>query len=138
MISGNAAWAHILAKDQLLDSSACIGGEAIFITDDTIMEDSYSFLEPFLKARSMKASQMTFPATLAIIFVVFLHALSRLLRPLIQIKNPFPHPSVLYFIVCLYCFNRLKATLRLNYKPLYDPEESIANSLSYYKTIPLK
>ena len=78
-----------------------------------------------------------FPATLAVIFVLFLYVVSRLLRPLVKIKNPFPHPATLYFIVCFYCFNRLKATLRLDYKPIYSHEESIGKSLDYYREVPL-
>ncbi len=135
--TGNAAWAHILAKNKLRDSPEDIGGEVVFITDDTVISNAFEFLDPFLKARSMKSSSFTFPAFLAVIFVLFLYVVSRLLRPLVHIKNPFPHPATLYFIVCFYCFNRLKATLRLDYKPIYNHEESIDKSLEYYKVVPL-
>lgn len=136
-LAGNAAWAHILAKNQLRENPEGVGGEVVFITDDTPIQNSFEFLEPFLKSRSMKLSTFMYPAVLAVIFVLFLHVVSRLLRPLIRMKNPFPHPATLYFIVCFYCFNRLKATLRLDYKPIYSPEESLSNSLQYYKTVPL-
>lgn len=114
-----------------------VGGEVIFVTDDTVIQNAFEFLDPFLKARSMKASTFVYPATLAVIFVLFLYFVSRMLRPLVHLKNPFPHPSTLYFIVCFYCFNRLKATLRLGYKPIYSPEEAINKSLDYYKNVPL-
>uniref|UniRef100_A0A0P5RFW1 3 beta-hydroxysteroid dehydrogenase type n=1 Tax=Daphnia magna TaxID=35525 RepID=A0A0P5RFW1_9CRUS len=135
--AGNAAWAHILAKDQLMKEPTIVGGEVIFVTDDTVIQNAFEFLDPFLKARSMKASTFVYPATLAVIFVLFLYFVSRMLRPLVHLKNPFPHPSTLYFIVCFYCFNRLKATLRLGYKPIYSPEEAINKSLDYYKNVPL-
>lgn len=85
----------------------------------------------------MRLSSIQFPATLAVILVLFLFVVLRLLRPILKLKNPFPHPATLYFIVCLYCFNRLKASLRLNYSPLYSYEESLRNSLEYYKNVPL-
>ena len=135
--AGNAAWAHILAKNQLLDNPVAIGGEIVFITDDTAIQNAFEFMEPFLKARSMKTSGFMFPATLAIIFVLFLYMMSRLLRPLVHIRNPFPHPATLYFIVCFYSFNRLKSTLRLGYKPLFNPEDSVNKSLEYYRDVPL-
>lgn len=134
---GNAAWAHILAKDRLKDASGEIGGEVFFITDDTLVQNPFDFLDPFLKTRKMRLSSVQFPATLAVIFVLFLFVVLRLLRPIVNIKNPFPHPATLYFIVCLYCYNRLKATLRLNYSPLYTYEDSLRNSLEYYKNVEL-
>ena len=135
--TGNAAWAHILAKNQLLDHPESVGGEVMFITDDTAIQNAFDFLNPFLNGRSMKTSSFMFPATLAVIFVLFLYVVSRLLRPLVRFKNPFPHPATLYFVVCFYCFSRLKATLRINYKPIYDPQQALAMSLGYYKTVPL-
>ena len=135
--SGNAAHAHLLAINQLLENPASVGGEVMFITDDTVIQNAFEFIDPFLQARSMKTSSIVYPATLAVIFVLFLYFVSRMLRPLVHLKNPFPHPATLYFIVCFYCFNRLKATLRLGYKPIYSPEESIRNSLEYYKDVPL-
>jgi 3beta-hydroxy-delta5-steroid dehydrogenase / steroid delta-isomerase len=135
--TGNAAWACILAKNQLLENPTNVGGEVMFITDDTVIQNAFEFIDPFLQARSMKTSSIVYPATLAVIFVLFLYFVSRMLRPLVHLKNPFPHPATLYFIVCFYCFNRLKATLRLGYKPIYSPEESISKSLEYYKEVPL-
>ena len=139
--AGNAAWAHILAKNKLDEDQGRrdIGGEASFITDDTPIDNPYKFLEPFLQSQRMKLSSMMFPATLGIIFVLLLHIICRLLKPLTlgRLQNPFPHPGTLYYVLCIYCFNRLKSILRLDYKPLYTPEKSISNSIAYYKSVQL-
>jgi len=139
--AGNAAWAHLLAKDRLKDPAARkdIGGEVVFITDDTPIDNPYSLLEPYLESRQMRLSSMCFPAKVALILVLFLDVLLRLLRPLTgqRLRNPFPHPSALHFIVLVYTFDRLKATLRLRYQPIYDPQQSLANSMAYYKSVPL-
>ena len=159
LLTGNAAWAHILAKNQLRDNPKELNGDSIFITDDTTIDSPYDFLKPFIESKSMTLSTSLYPAALAVIFVYIFYIFSRIVKPLTVIDNPFPHPGTVYYTgifivtyffagrfinawlqfltVNIYTFNRLKSILRLNYKPIYDYEQSVANSLSYYKTVPL-
>ena len=85
----------------------------------------------------MTISSKSYTATFAVLFTLLLYTLTRILKPIVSIRYPFPHPATVFFMTNFYCFNRLKANLRLGYKPIYKPEESMANSLEYYTKIVL-
>lgn len=42
-LPGNAAWAHVCAKDSLLDSPTAVGGLSVFVTDDSPITDVTKF-----------------------------------------------------------------------------------------------
>ncbi|RWS21336.1 3 beta-hydroxysteroid dehydrogenase type 7-like protein [Leptotrombidium deliense] len=134
---GNAAWACIKAK-QKLESDESIGGEVFFITDDTPIMDPFEFAEPYLKSCGLRLSQRTYPYWLLIsmlsIFVFFV----KLIRPLFPVPlPPSMNPGALRYITNIYFYNRNKSTLRLDYEPIFDENESQTKSLQYYSNLNL-
>lgn len=62
--------------------------------------------------------------------------LVRLIWPIYQIKLPEGiTPAGLKYLSTLYIFNRNKATLRLDYEPLYNHDEAQEKSLRYYEKL---
>lgn len=132
---GNVAHACLRAKDQMqLDKR--IGGEEFIITDDTKVMDPFEFFEPYLQCRQYRLSNRSYPYWLFIMFFSLYCWLIKLVHNVITIKLPSSlTPATVHYICNIYFFNRDKATLRLDYTPLYDHEESQKRSISFYKKV---
>lgn len=131
---GNAAWACIKAKERIqVDES--IGGEEFYITDDTPILDPYDFLKPYLAMHGMKVSSWSVPFWLVLSILYLVHLFVNLLKPIYHIRLPPACDTKKIKYICnTYFFNRNKAILRLDYDPLYTPEESQSRANEYYKT----
>lgn len=131
---GNAAWACIKAKERIqVDDS--IGGEEFYITDDTPILDPYDFLKPFLSIHGMTVSSWSVPFWLVLLLLTLVHFFVDLFKPIYHIKLPATFDIKKIKYICnTYFFNRNKAILRLDYDPLFTPEESQTRANEYYKT----
>lgn len=133
--AGNVACACLRAKDKLqVDPS--VGGEHFFITDDTKILDPFEFVEPYVKAKGFQLSARAYPFWLFVLILSLYSWLINLLWSVYPIKLPANLTTAnVRFLCTTYFFNRTKATLRLDYEPLYEHEESETRSLQYYKKV---
>lgn len=132
--AGNVASATLQAKDKL-QSDTSVTGEHFFITDDTKILDPYEFIEPYIKARGFQLSTRAYPLWL---FVLFLSLYTWLLGMFGSVLPKLPKgltTTNVRLFCTTYFFNRTKATLRLDYEPLYQHDESEERSLAYYKKV---
>lgn len=135
--AGNVAHACIRAKDKMQVESN-LGGEHFIITDDTKILDPFEFLEPYVNARNFQLSKSSYPYWLFIMFFALYAWLVRLLWSVHPMKLPnYLTPATVRYLCNTYFFNRTKATLRLDYEPLYDHDESLNRSIQYYKKVSL-
>lgn len=135
--AGNVAWACLKAKERMQEDPS-IGGEEFFITDDTPILDPYDFLKPYLEDHGMTVSNWSLPFWILIFFMSILVFVVKIIRPLYAINLPksFDVKKIKY-LSNTYFFNRNKAILRLDYDPLFSPEECESRSHAYYKKLPL-
>ena len=134
---GNVAWSCLKAKDKILADDA-ISGEQFFITDDTKIMDPFEFLEPYLALKGFKLSDWSYPYWAFITIFILLSWLSRLVCSIYPIKfAPSLTTATVRYLCNTYFFNRTKATLRLEYEPLFEHDESQNRSLQYYKKLSL-
>lgn len=133
---GNAAWAHVKAKDKLLIDDS-ISGEAFFVTDDTPIIDIHEHLRPYLESRGFRVSDYVFPYWLAWILLSLICLVIRLLNTVVSMKANIPCVAQLNYMCSTFFFNRSKATLRLDYQPVYTPEEAAELSMKYYSKVEL-
>jgi len=132
---GNAAHAHLVAKNCLRESSDC-AGEVYYITDDTPLEELYTAIKPYVEAQSgFRLSDWSLPYLVAILAMYIVVLVLRLIRPIYQVGEYFPTPAAVTYACTSVFFNRQKATLRLKYYPHFTAEESRENSLKYYKDV---
>ncbi|XP_054709579.1 3 beta-hydroxysteroid dehydrogenase type 7-like [Uloborus diversus] len=133
---GNAAWAHIKAKDCLaVDES--ISGEAFFITDDMDVIDIHEHMQPYLESRGFTISNYVFPYWLAWIILTFTTLIVYFINIFVKFRPDIPSVAQLNYMCSTFFYNRSKATLRLDYQPIYTPEEAKENSMKYYSKVPL-
>ncbi|XP_054155511.1 3 beta-hydroxysteroid dehydrogenase/Delta 5--_4-isomerase-like [Oppia nitens] len=133
--AGNAAWACLRAKDKLREDKS-VAGEEFFVTDDTQILDPFEFLAPYVQSRGYKLSVRAYPYWLFMLVMYFVVLAVRLLWSVYPIELPkgLTQPTLRY-LCNTYFYNRTKATLRLDYEPIYGYEESQQKSLQYYKRL---
>lgn len=131
---GNVAWAFIKAKERLAVDET-ISGEPFFITDDTPIVDVYEHFEPFLEARGFRMSAYVIPYWLALIVLSVVCFFIRVINIFWRVEFDVPSVDMLNYMCSTFFYNRSKATLRLDYQPIYTPEEAKERSLPYYANV---
>jgi 3beta-hydroxy-delta5-steroid dehydrogenase / steroid delta-isomerase len=133
--AGNVAWSCLKAKDRIQED-ASLAGEIFFVTDDTPIVDPFDFYKPFLEQHGMTVSSWAYPYWLLILILTIVNVVVRLVKPVFKITLPdYMEPNKIRYIANTFFFNRNKSILRLDYDPLFTPEESEARSMSYYKKL---
>lgn len=131
---GNAAWAHLCAKDQLLVTrpGGGISGLPIFVTDDTPTDDLLTFAQRVTARAHLPPrcclSRWYIPALLAYLIAALLEVVVLLARIPLSVS---PRGAVSY-LGSIVLYNRLRASLHLNYSPIFKPDESCNRANKYY------
>lgn len=128
---GNAAWAFVKAFERLAVDET-ISGEAFFITDDTPIIDIHEHVQPYIEARGFAVSAYIIPYWLAWFFLSIICFGIQMINILVPFEVDIPSVNMLNYMCSTFFYNRSKATLRLDYQPIYTPEEAKERSLPYY------
>ncbi|XP_069703833.1 3 beta-hydroxysteroid dehydrogenase/Delta 5--_4-isomerase type 1 isoform X2 [Periplaneta americana] len=127
---GNAAWAHLRAKDELLHSrpGGGIAGLPIFVTDDTPVDDLLVFTQKVtMRADSpprCRLSRWFIPAVLSYLVAYLLE--------LAGVPMPAPPTAIVSYLGSIILYNRLRASIHLDYVPFYKSDESYTRAKKYY------
>ena len=129
LFTGNAAWAHILAKNELLTMrpGGGIAGLPIFVTDDTPVVDLLRFVE-YVSPPRYRISRWYVPSLVAYFMAALLELVARVTRT----SFPIPPRGTVSYLGSLVLYSRLRAALHLNYSPIYKPEECYNRSKQFY------
>lgn len=133
LIPGNAAWAHICAKDTLQDRPKSIGGLPIFITDDSPITDLPKFCVnmtcPQGESSYYNHSWWYLPSFIS-------YFLAIILEPFLTLLLPGPLPlapsSAVTFLGSIVLYNRLRADTHLQYAPVYQYQTVKSRTIKYY------
>lgn len=134
MLIGNAAWAHLCAKDKLLVTcpGGGIAGLPIFITDDTPVDDLLIFAQKVTTRADLPPrcclSRWYIPALLAYMVA----AIIELVVMMTRIPLSVPPCGIVAYLGSIVLYNRLRASLHLNYMPIFQPDETYSRSNKYY------
>lgn len=133
---GNVAWSFLKAKEKLAVDET-ISGEAFFITDDTSIIDVHEHVQPFVESRGFTVSSHIIPYWLAWFFLSIVCLFFRILNIFFRYQPDIPNIYQLNYMCSTFFFNRSKATLRLDYQPIYTPEEALERSKPFYSKVDL-
>ena len=131
---GNVAWGHICAMRTLRDKPEVCGGKAYFITDDTPRTDFVGLASPIMQAKGYRFASFQITFKLAYFIIMFLQFVLSLLKPVKAINLPVT-TRILDYLNYTYTFKRTKAANDLGYDPIFTHEESMKNSIEYYKNM---
>ena len=132
--AGNVAWAHLCALKALNENPRQVGGEAYNVTDDTPPGTYTSLYEPFINGVGYKYTNFSIPYVVVFFTFVFMKVLFIILRPVVKLNIETGFKNMRMCTMHL-TFTRKKIERLCGYKPLYNYQESLSNSVAYYKTI---
>lgn len=133
--AGNAAAFHLSIADLLLKDPTQFGGEVFNCTECTRPINYYSFIRPFVENAGYKISNFTIPYSIIVPLFFFIEFFFKLFA-LIGIKFPhnLPNKEMVMIVAGLYFhYSMKKAQLIFDYKPLYDPAESMKRTVEWWK-----
>ncbi|KAK6190918.1 hypothetical protein SNE40_002684 [Patella caerulea] len=133
---GNAAWAFLCADAALKNNPSQVSGQVFFVPDDTPLQNTFTFMNYFLKDQNLNLSRFYLPWKFVYVTLYFMELVLKALKPLVKLNLPAQSCSVKYINMNLY-FSPQKSRQLLGYKPFYSPHQSLEKSALFYKNFPL-
>ncbi|XP_025602903.2 3 beta-hydroxysteroid dehydrogenase/Delta 5--_4-isomerase type 4 [Athalia rosae] len=137
---GNAAWAFICAKNALVQCPEGIGGLPIFITDDTTVENLFRFCERLTRNTEHHVS-LSMPVRIPIsYFCAFIAEMVMDYFPLVAAivgrrRMPVSPRCLVAYLGSIILHNRSRASIHINYSPIFGREAALNLSSGYYSKI---
>ncbi|XP_046401480.1 3 beta-hydroxysteroid dehydrogenase/Delta 5--_4-isomerase type 1 [Ischnura elegans] len=156
--AGNAAWAHLCAKNALKKHPESIAGLPIFVTDDTHLDNTLRFVERVTGGRGPNpripnnnslndanakterspyhVTEWSIPMVLSyLVAILFELIMSWLVCPLFQVTLTVSPSAFISYLGSVVFFSRLRASIYMDYEPLYSMEEAIMSSSEFYARV---
>ncbi|XP_062129759.1 3 beta-hydroxysteroid dehydrogenase/Delta 5--_4-isomerase [Drosophila sulfurigaster albostrigata] len=133
--AGNVAWGHICAYKALKVSTKAVNGLPVFVTDDTGINDVSRFLQKMAlmgERFKVKTSWWYLPHFLFFFLAFLLEFIVRLAFPYTKYRLPYSLRSIASFTSSMLMYNRLRASIHMDYMPLFDPDISAERSAKWY------
>lgn len=130
---GNVAMMFVKALESLQNNPE-LGGEYFFGADDTPVNPMTGFLKPFLDCLNAQFSTWYLPYWLMYIMLTFIYVILLVIRPIKKMNVSVTTSSLACSNTTFYVTYDKAKTL-LGYKPLYDYETSLKNSLEFYSEL---
>ncbi|XP_058462323.1 3 beta-hydroxysteroid dehydrogenase/Delta 5--_4-isomerase [Malaya genurostris] len=136
LYAGNAAWAHYRAKEALASQPKDIAGYPVFVTDESGIEDTTRFCQRLSRANEtlkLRPSWYQIPLFLSFFLAFLLELLIKAFNPIVKIKLSFPPCGLLSYLSSILLYNRIRASIYLDYEPIYSEEKAVSNSALWYE-----
>lgn len=142
---GNAAWAHICAKNALSDKERKIGGLPIFITDDTAVVDTLRFCTrmssaspsgPAISKRAqirLRPTWWSVPGFVTYLLAMLFEFVLRVVGPLLNLQIDFPPRGLVSYMSSIFMYSRLRAALHIDYEPRFNEKQALLDSAAWYE-----
>uniref|UniRef100_A0A182FD20 3-beta hydroxysteroid dehydrogenase/isomerase domain-containing protein n=2 Tax=Anopheles albimanus TaxID=7167 RepID=A0A182FD20_ANOAL len=134
--AGNAAWCLVRAKDALQTNAKNIAGYPVFVTDESGIEDTTRFCQRISRANEtlkLRPSNYQIPLFLSFFLAFLYELLVKALHPITKIRLRYPPCGLLSYMSSILLFNRIRASIYLDYDPIYTEEKAISNSALWYE-----
>ena len=127
----NVAHAHLLAAAKLQDPETCdqIGGSVYFANEDHA-PNYYEFLRPFADACGIRMPRVRLPGRVVLMLAHAMEAVHRITG----VEVPF-HRFHYHILVKDFFFTSASAERDLGYRPIVSPEEGIAQTVEWVRTL---
>lgn len=133
--AGNVASMHLAVADLLLKDAGEFGGEVFNCNENTRPINYYKYIQPFIENAGYKLSSFTIPYLVAITLFLFLELVFHFFALFgIRFTHNLPSKQMVMIVAGLYFhFSTKKAHLILDFKPPYDPDESMKRAIEWWR-----
>ncbi|EDX10820.1 3 beta-hydroxysteroid dehydrogenase/Delta 5--_4-isomerase [Drosophila simulans] len=135
--AGNVAWGHICAYKALKVSDKAVNGLPVFVTDDTGINDVSRFVQKMAvlgERFKVKTSWWYVPHFLFFFLAFLLEVLVRVAYPYTKYRLRYSLRAIASYTSSMLMYNRLRASIHMDYMPLFDPDASAERSAKWYAT----
>ena len=136
LYTGNAAWAHVLGAQALMDENRreTVGGNFYFIGDDSPAWSLTDYHKQFLKPFGYKRIPILRIPVILLLLVAYLVEFITIMLAFvrIEVKSVLTRSSV-QWLEYSHSFSWEKARRELKYEPLFDRNAAFARSVEYYR-----
>ncbi|TDG52882.1 hypothetical protein AWZ03_000425 [Drosophila navojoa] len=133
--AGNVAWGHICAYKALKVSSKAVNGLPVFVTDDTGINDVSRFVQKMAllgERFKVKTSWWYLPHFLFFFLALLWEFVVRVAYPYTKYRIRYSPRAIASYTSSMLMYNRLRASIHMDYMPLYDPDTSAERSAKWY------
>lgn len=133
--AGNVAWGHICAYKTMKSNPKAIAGLPVFITDDTPINDVCRFIQKTAIAGEkfkVNLSLWYLPHFLFFFLSFLTEFLLKLVYPLTKYRLNYSLRAIASFTASVLMFNRLRASIHIDYTPLVDSNTAMERSARWY------
>ncbi|EDV96693.1 3 beta-hydroxysteroid dehydrogenase/Delta 5--_4-isomerase type 1 [Drosophila grimshawi] len=133
--AGNVAWGHICAYKALKVSTKAVNGLPVFVTDDTGINDVSRFIQKMALIGGqfkVKTSWWYIPHFLYFFLAFLLEFVIRVAYPYTKYRLRYSPRAIASFTSSMLMYNRLRASIHMDYVPLYDADSSAERSGKWY------
>uniref|UniRef100_A0A0A1WJ39 3 beta-hydroxysteroid dehydrogenase/Delta 5-->4-isomerase type 3 n=1 Tax=Zeugodacus cucurbitae TaxID=28588 RepID=A0A0A1WJ39_ZEUCU len=133
--AGNVAWGHLCAYKTLKASPKAIAGLPVFVTDDTPINDVTRFIQKMALLGGKFKINLTMwylPHFLFFLLSFLAEMLVQLFYPVTRFKLSHSLRAIASFTASVLMFNRLRASIHMDYVPLVEPEDAAQESATWY------
>ncbi|KAL7048012.1 hypothetical protein ACKWTF_003177 [Chironomus riparius] len=132
---GNAAWAHLCAKDKLKNEPKSIAGMPIFITDDTPVTDAVRLAQRInadMEAFKIKPTSWSIPFVICFIIVMFMEMFVKFMNLFTKYQVKYCPRGMFAYASSFVLLDRLRSSTALEYDPIYSVNEGFSRSGKWY------
>lgn len=132
---GNVAWGHLCAYKTLKATPKAIAGLPVFVTDDTPINDVTRFIQKMALLGGKFKINLTLwylPHFLFFLLSFLAELFVQLLYPVTKFKLAYSLRAIASFTASVLMFNRLRASIHMDYVPRVEPEEAAQVSACWY------
>ncbi|XP_011201974.2 3 beta-hydroxysteroid dehydrogenase/Delta 5--_4-isomerase type 3 [Bactrocera dorsalis] len=133
--AGNVAWGHLCAYKTLKATPKAIAGLPVFVTDDTPINDVTRFIQKMALLGGKFKINLTLwylPHFLFFLLSFLTELFVQLLYPVTKYKLSYSLRAIASFTASVLMFNRLRASIHMDYVPLVEPEDAAQESARWY------
>ncbi|XP_068142743.1 3 beta-hydroxysteroid dehydrogenase/Delta 5--_4-isomerase [Drosophila tropicalis] len=133
--AGNVAWGHLCAYKALKTSGKAVNALPIFVTDDTGINDVSRFIQKMAllgERVKVKTSWWYLPHFLFYFLAFLLEFVVRAAFPYTKYRLAYSPRAIASYTSSMLMYNRLRASIHMDYMPLYDADASADRSAKWY------
>lgn len=129
------AWAHLCAKEKLNTDPKRISGLPIFITDDTTVTDNVRLTQRIsadMEAFKIKPTSWSIPLLFCILIAMLYELFIKFVNLFKKYHVKYCPRGMLAYLASFVLLDRLRASIALEYEPIYSVNEGFSRSGKWY------
>jgi 3beta-hydroxy-delta5-steroid dehydrogenase / steroid delta-isomerase len=135
IIKGNVAWAHLCAKEKLNTDPKRISGLPIYITDDSPVIDAVRLTQRIaldMETFKVKPTSWSVPILIWVLIAMLYEMFIKFVNLFTKYQVKYCPRGMLDYAASFVLLDRLRASIALEYEPIYSDKDGFSRSAKWY------